>query len=132
MTTPLGFTRQHIGQHVTSPGGLGGQCVDWANLWLMECGGAEQFANAVSWVTLRIPGWVWVPNGPSNAPPAGALVVWGPYPPLGIGQYGHIALALAADSMELVTSDQNWPPGAAVALVLHTYGGVLGWQQRAA
>ena len=43
------------------------------------------------------------------------------------GVFGHIAIALAADPMALLTFDQNWPEGSPSALTLHDYGGVLGW-----
>lgn len=70
------------------------------------------------------------PNGPSNFPQAGAVVVWDETPELSIGPYGHTALALLADSQRLVSLDQDWPPGAAVSVVVHDYRGVHGWLTR--
>jgi hypothetical protein len=125
----LSFTSRHLGSFVTAPGGVGHQCVDLANLYLLEEYRApHQYLNAKDWVHASIPGWAWVANTPLNVPPAGALVVWGPYAPLSIGQYGHIALVLVADVNRLVSTDQDWPFGAPCTLQLHTYGGVLGWQ----
>lgn len=128
--TPLDFAWKHIGDVVTAPNGLGGQCVDLANLWLLEAYGLPHvYADAVNWRLAHIPGWHWVQNGPTNYPPPGALVVWGPNAPWGIGQAGHIALVLAADANHILTLDQNWPEHAPTSVHLHDYRGVLGWQQ---
>lgn len=131
MVGVLEFAAAHQGRRVTAPGGIGGQCVDVANLWLAACGGSPVRANAADWPDHAIPGWVWVPNDPHNAPPPGAIVVWyGNVPAMGIGPYGHIAVALAADMWTLVTLDQDWPPDAPVQLVVHGYTGVHGWFAR--
>lgn len=128
--TPFGFVAKYLGQSVTAPGGLGGQCVDLANLYLVECRNLQPVRlNAVDWATHAIPGMKWQPNGPVNSPPSGSLVVWGPDPAIGTGQYGHIALALAGDPSNFVSVDQDWPFGAPVALTLHGYLGVLGWHR---
>jgi hypothetical protein len=103
--------------------------VDLVNIYLAHLGHPAVWANAASWAGAgRVPGWTWVANGPVNAPPAGAIVVWRPnVPALALGPFGHIAIALAADPDALLTLDQNWPVGAPVAPVLHIYGGVAGW-----
>ncbi len=123
----LAFAQRHLGQRVTAPGGLGGQCVDLADLWLIEGrGGQPVRLNAKDWVGARIPGLKFTANTATNVPPRGALVVWGPAPEVGIGEFGHIALNLTADAMVLCSCDQNW--GAElVSLELHSYHGVLGW-----
>lgn len=125
----LTWARGLQGAHVAAPGGLGGQCVDLANLYLAHLGYPAVRANAADWAGPgRVPGWRWTANGPVNAPPAGALVVWrANVPAVGIGPFGHIAIALAADGDGLLTLDQGWPPGAPVSAVLHVYGGVAGW-----
>ena len=117
------------GRRITAPGGLGGQCVDVANVYVLARGLQAVRANAVDWAAAgRLPRpWRWEPNGPSNAPPGGAVVVWGPWAAHGISVYGHIAVALAADGAALLSLDQDWPPGAGCALVWHDYGGVRGW-----
>lgn len=128
--TVLDFVSRYLGQYVTAPGGAGNQCVDLANEYLIEAlGRAKVWANAVDWQRAQIKGMKWVNNLPNNAPKQGSLVVWGPYAPLAIGPFGHIALVLAADRMHLVTADQNYPDGSPVNLQLHTYDGVLGWQE---
>lgn len=127
----LEFAASFQGRRVTAPGGLGGQCVDLANLWLVACGYSPVRANAAVWATATLAGWRWTANTPTNFPGAGAIVVWrGDVPALGIGPYGHIAVAIEADQWTLVTVDQDWPPGAGVALVAHDYTGVAGWWTR--
>lgn len=123
------WARVRVGQVVTAPGGLGGQCVDLANVYLVARMAALVRRNAADWALPGIlPGWTWEPNGPVNAPPAGGLVVWRRNVTLqGIGQYGHVAIALAADPGQLLTLDQGWPEGAPVSLVWHPYVGVAGW-----
>ena len=128
----LAFVQAHLNQRVTAPGGIGGQCVDLANLYMQDV--LQQplvRLNAVDWRTAKISGMVWTPNSPVNSPPPDSIVIWGPNAAAGTGQYGHIAIALAADSMTLLTFDQDWPYGAPCSLTLHTYDGVLGWHQLA-
>lgn len=128
--SPLVFAAKYIGQVVTAPGGDGGQCVDLANIWLAANRGTPPVRlNAVDWATTAIRSWKWIANTPQNSPARGSLVVWGQNAAVGTGQYGHIAIALTADSAELVTLDQDWPFGSPVALTLHSYEGVLGWWQ---
>lgn len=125
--TPLAFAQRHLGQRVTAPGGLGGQCVDLVNVWLVESRGlAPVHRNAVDWASRRLTGLTWVANTPANVPPRGAIVVWGPAASIGVGAFGHIALNLTADAMNLATLDQNWGVEL-VTIELHRYIGVLGW-----
>jgi hypothetical protein len=127
--TPLDFLAKYIGAYLTAPGGDGGQCVDLVNLYIqMAHGTPHQFKNAIDWAGLAIPGWRWVSNSQSNFPKAGDLVVWGENAAIGTGPNGHIAVALAADSMHLLSMDQNWPDGSPTAMQLHSYIAVLGWQ----
>lgn len=130
--TPLDFAWKHVGDVLTAPGGLGGECVDLANLWLLEAFRLPHvFANAKDWEFAAIKGFSWVRNTPTNVPSAGDLVVWGPEPAWGIGANGHIALCLVADVNHLLSLDQNWPEKSPVAVKFHDYRGVLGWQHRA-
>lgn len=124
----LQFVSANLGKHVQSPGGLGGQCVDLTNLYLMDVVVSPQVhANAVDWRNAKITEMHWVDNTPANNPPFGAIVVWQEYAPHGIGVNGHIAIVVQSDENSLVTCDQNWLDNAPVSLVLHDYGGVLGW-----
>jgi CHAP domain len=129
--TTLDFVARHLRHRVQSAGGLGGECVDLAVLYLAEVyGSAGPQANAVDWARLKVPGFTWVPNKPTNNPAMGDLVVWAQWDAYSIGPNGHIALALAASPMYLVSCDQNWPTGTPVSLVLHSYPGVAGWHTR--
>lgn len=126
----LGFVNKHLQAFATAPGGVGKQCVDLVNLYLIERWGRPPVRlNAVDWRSASIDGYQWTANSPDNSPSIGDLVVWGPYAPLGVGPYGHIALCLLADSSHIVSFDQDWPFGAPCSLQLHGYGGVLGWQR---
>lgn len=128
--TPLDFAWAHIGDELTAPQGDGGQCVDLANLWLLEAFGLPHvFRDAVDWRNVVIRRYKWVANLPLNAPTPASLVVWGPNQDWGIGQAGHIALCLSADRNHFVALEQNWPEGSPARLHLHDYRGVLGWQQ---
>jgi hypothetical protein len=128
--TLLDFVAKYNGQYVTAPGGDGNQCVDLANLYLIEVRKQPKiWADAVAWQRATIKGMVWVPNGPSNAPPAGSLVVWGHNANAGTGAAGHIAVSLLADGMRLLSFDQNYPEGSPCHVQPHTYDGVLGWHR---
>ncbi len=122
------FVARYLGQSVQAPGGLGGECVDLANLWLAARNPPlpHVYRDAVNWRE-AIPGLTWTANEPTNSPPPGALVVWQPTPELGIGQAGHIAVALVADANSIVSLDQNWN-WRYVHFVVHSYAGVIGWQ----
>ena len=128
MTSVVSFVYGVLGKRLTAPGGLGGQCVDAANAWLVHVGIPEVFQNAADWATVAYPHLKWEANGPVNFPAPGSLVVWRAYGGHGIGPYGHIAVCVAADAHALVTLDQNWPEGSPCALVAHDYIGVAGWQ----
>ena len=117
------------GKLVAAPGGLGGQCVDLANLYMLARGFKEVHANAIDWAKAGTlpPPWHWVANAPLNHPHLGDLAVWGEESAVGTGQYGHIAVVLAGDALELLSLDQDWPIGSPASLVLHDYRGVRGW-----
>jgi len=126
--TLLAFVQANLSRRLTAPGGLGGQCVDAVNVYLHDVYGMPPVrADAVNWEHATLPGWRWVPNSPTNSPTIGAIVVWGLAPAVGVGALGHVAVALVADSMILVTVDQNWPEAAPLRVVVHSYVGVRGW-----
>lgn len=128
MSGVLEFAAARIGRHVASPGGEGGQCVDLVELWAIAEGRTPIPGNAVDLFTnASAAQWRKVANGPTNFPQPRDIVVWGPSRAVGIGVDGHTAVCLAADSMWLLSLDQNWPEGAPVSVVLHTYAGVVGW-----
>jgi hypothetical protein len=128
MSKLLTFIRDHVGKQVRSPGGEGGQCVDLVELWLLALDHPTVPGNAVDlWRNAPTSAYELVANGPANAPAPGDVVVWHRAPAVGIGPDGHTAVAVAADSMTLLTLDQNWPSGAYTALIVHPYTGVTGW-----
>jgi hypothetical protein len=124
------FIMQVMGQVIQAPYGLGGQCVDLANLYILRCYNLPHvYRNAVDWATVHIPGFEWEPNGPSNAPGLGSLVVWGSSAAAGTGANGHIALGIEGDASLFLSVDQNWGPIVACRFVMHSYVGVLGWHK---
>lgn len=128
MISPFRFFLDVYRQRITATGGLGGTCVDLANEYLDRCYNLPHvWANAVDWQHVHLPGWGWTENTPRNFPPLDSLVVWGPAASVGIGDYGHIAIAIAADLTFAITFDQNWPEGSGCVYVEHTYDGVIGW-----
>lgn len=125
----LSWLARFLGVPIDYDGADGPQCVDAVNSYLtLERGVHAVSGNAVDIARQRIAGAVWVANTPTNAPSPGDVVVWqGGVPALGIGQYGHCAIALLADSVTLLSADQNWAGHRYLAVQLHTYVGVLGW-----
>jgi len=120
-----------LGKKIKAPGAWGGQCVDAADDYLSRVYGLQPVRlNAVDWYRQGVPGFTTVANSPTNYPPPGALVVWGPNQIAGTGQYGHIAVVVAANANVLVTVDQNWAGLRVCRIVEHTYNGVLGWLLR--
>ena len=108
----------------------GGQCMDLVQDYVTRVYGMGHLpGNAVDQPREAIwrLGWLWVPNGPNNFPPPGAVVVWGMNGRVGTSVYGHIAVALTADSMHILSIDENWPAGSPASFVWHSYDGVMGW-----
>lgn len=126
--TCAGFLARYLHQTITAPGGLGGECVDAANQYLISVLGLPPVrANAVDWAAAAVSKSVFLPNQPTNSPATGDIVVWGPSPPVGIGANGHIAVVIVADVMHLLSADQNWNGVHALEIAVHSYRGVLGW-----
>lgn len=118
-----------LGHTLGTDNGDHGQCTGAANDYLWTCHAQPAVrANAVDWRHELLHGWRWINNLPTNAPKQGDIVVWGAHAvnPQ-ISKYGHVAVALAADASRIVSVDQNWPDGEPLAVVCHTYGGVIGW-----
>lgn len=68
-----------------------------------------------------------IPNGPSNKPTVGSLVVFDKT----VGPAGHISLETGkSDNINALTFDQNWSGAQYARLISHTkYTGVVGWLQ---
>lgn len=125
----LDFVALNYHKRVTAPGGIGGQCVDLANIYLDALFSLPPVRlDAVDWRGTKLPGFTWEVNTPLNSPPPGSLVVWQPTSVIGVGQFGHIAIALTAASMHLLTFDQDWWVEQCIP-VLHDYRGVAGWHR---
>lgn len=113
---------------VTAPGGLGGQCMDLVNDYLLSVRMVLALrCNAVDLPAHRPGRAGWTANGPLNFPSPGAIVVWGPSVTLRIGEFGHTAIAVLANPGQILSLDQNWPEGNVTHLVTHQYHSVIGW-----
>ncbi len=117
------------GVFVDWDGWYGDQCVDWAQI-VNKSYGAPALTGAAAkdiWNTYPQSHYTRIPNGATNFPSEGDIVIWG----TGIGPAGHIAVARkGCTSMLLKTMDQNFPTGSRVHSVDHNYKGCLGWLRR--
>lgn len=123
------WARSVINQSLDLDGSFGPQCMDLVNHYAQTCLGIPRFwGNAIDVSRQKPVGMRWEENRPFNAPPPGAVVVWGPTgPPASISEFGHVAVALVADPHYLVSIDQNWLGEPRVRAIGHTYQGCLGW-----
>ncbi len=125
-TALLAFVQKYLGHANTgdTPGNMG-QCVGLVEVWIDVNKHPHIAGNAVDLLdNADLAHYQLFRNGPTNFPPAGAIVCWdGSW---GAG-YGHCAVVLAANSMQLVVAEQNDPEGAAPLVATHSYGGVAGW-----
>jgi CHAP domain len=124
------FVAKYDGVRVTAPGGIGGQCVDLVNEYILEVFGfPHEWKNALDWFGTDTAHFDWIRNNPtdlSQIPPRGSIMVWGPGPQTGPnGQ--HIDIVLSAGAQNFVGFDQNWPIGAYAHHVVHIYPGIVGW-----
>ena len=130
------YVQEHLGQVVDVPGWPDEpECTDWSLSWFINQGGngSQVHGNAAQWASQNWAGWVFIPNTPTNLPAPGDIIIWGAAPSLGISVDGHTAVAYRNITVSGLTSaDQNWPDGSPVALVNHSYVGVLGWQHQIA
>lgn len=108
----------------TNPANIG-QCTGLAMLWVKENNKPLIWANAKDLLDQAdLTAYTMYKNQPHNAPPAGALVVWGAS---WGGGYGHVAVVVAANDMHLAVFEQNDPTGSGPTVATHTYDGVIGW-----
>ena len=102
-----------------------GQCVGLVELWLLNNNKPAIWANAVDLLdTADKKYYKKVVNIPTNEPPPGAVVCWDST--WGNG-YGHTAIVVAANVLELVVFEQNNPLGYAPIVSTHGYSHVTGW-----
>jgi len=128
----LEWVKANLGRSIDLDHEYGSQCVDLVESYLTNFLRMPAWpGNAIDFSRGHYPGWVWVPNTPSNFPIAGDVVVWGgPNVEVGTTAFGHCAIALAASPNTLLVLSQNWPPGSPTLLKLMDYRAVLGWQHR--
>jgi hypothetical protein len=122
------FIARWSGRYAQAPGGLGGQCVDLANLWLLNLGLPPIRANAIGFRWTIEPGFAWVGNTAAGVPSPSDLVVWGPDVRVGVTDLGHVAIFVAGDRNSFVSFEANWPLGSFPHVQRHDYRGVVGWQ----
>jgi hypothetical protein len=102
-----------------------GQCVALIENWVALSGKPHIWGNAADLLT-NAPRTAYkvVNNSPSNSPLPGDVVVWGTS---WGGGFGHTAVVIAANSMQLVVIEQNNPTASPPVVATHGYGGVIGW-----
>ena len=127
--TPMNLTafiQQYLGKLNVGDNAVNrGQCVGLVEVWLTANGKPHISGNAKDLVDnadLKV--YKTFHNGPTNSPPAGAIVVWsGAWG----GGYGHTAIAVAGNADKLAVFEQNDPTGAPCLVATHDYSGVYGW-----
>lgn len=102
-----------------------GQCVGLIELWCDVHQHPHIAGNAVDLLRLADrSAYEVVINNPTNYPPPGAIVCWDSS---WGGGFGHCAVVVAAQSMQVVVFEQNNPSGSAPRVATHGYVGVAGW-----
>jgi len=143
MITLSTFMARNTGLHLDWDRHYGAQCVDLIEFYLRDVLGLPPLAgNAVdeygensrflTWTHKAVAGYgpgaaTSSTRNPTNRPPYGSIVVWGPSTIVGTGVNGHTAIALNAYADHFISFDQNWPVGSPCHQVKHTYPGVIGW-----
>lgn len=119
------FVQRYNGKGIDEDGGYGFQCVDLVNQYVRDVLGLKRWAgNAVDkWENYPKKDYDRITNTPQNAPQAGDIIIWGKQ----VGEYGHIAVCLSANTNNFISFDQNWPLGTVCHTFQHSYFGVLGW-----
>jgi CHAP domain len=102
-----------------------GQCVGLIEVWLDQHKLEHIWGDAKDLLANADPQiYTVVKNGPNNAPPRGAIVVWDR---TWGGGYGHTAICVASTPLHLAVFEQNDPDGYPPLLATHDYNGVAGW-----
>ncbi len=107
---------------------FGAQCKDEAQRYIMEVLGypALPLGNAIDMPNVYQKNlYTWFPYVQGNVIQPGDIGIWGSQ----IGVDGHIDFATdaPADAQFWQGCDQNWPLDNGVALIHHSYAGMLGW-----
>ena len=123
------FVKKWAGQNVDANGNVSGdpafgQCVDLANLWLINLGIDPIFHKDAKDFPFGLSSDIsWFGNSPNAIPEAGDLVVWG----TGLNPHGHIAVFVYGDANSFTSFDQNYPKYSPCHLQNHNYKNVIGW-----
>lgn len=120
------FISQYLGKANTGENPVNkGQCVGLIEVWLTANGKPHIPGNAVDLIANADPKFYRkVVNIPTNVPPPGAIVCWnGTWG----GGYGHTAVVVAANVLQLVVFEQNDPFSAPPVVATHSYNGIQGW-----
>ena len=122
----IAFINKYLGVANTGDNPVNkGQCTGLVEVWIDEHKFPHVYGNAKDLLanadTTR---YTVVTNGPNNFPPPGAILVWGAS---WGGGYGHTAIVVAANGMQVVTFEQNDPGGSPPLVATHSYDGVTGW-----
>ena len=118
------------GRAVDEDGYYGAQCADLILRYVKLCWpGHPRFeGDAAGWSRQVLHGFIWIDNGPHNAPGRGDVIVWdGRQNSVGVGVLGHTSICVVADENVIVGFDQNWDAVRSARLVIHSYSGVAGW-----
>jgi hypothetical protein len=123
------FLHKWNGKYIPPKFGANYQCVALVNQFTSEAWHVfwPRLSAAGDFVGYNVPGFTFIRNTPTNYPYPGDIVEWGKSPTL---PWGHIGIAVAADSMHLNSFDQNWPIGSPAHVQAHTYVGVSGWHRK--
>ena len=120
------FISQYLGKANTGENPVNrGQCVGLIEVWLTANGKPHIPGNAVDLLANADPKvYKKTVNIPTNVPPPGAIVCWnGTWG----GGYGHTAVVVAANVLQLVVFEQNDPFSAPPVVATHSYNGIQGW-----
>jgi hypothetical protein len=128
------FTTKYKGRFVDYDHAFGAQCVDLMRQYCYDVRGVDGYmaipstgaAKNIFYNFKDNKYFVKVLNGKYNAPKKGDIVFFGTYLFL-YGLSGHVAVCEAADAMNLLTFDQNYPTGTPCHFQKHSYKGCLGW-----
>jgi len=114
------FIKNNNGEKVEFDGKYDFQCVDLVQFYNRDVIGGPKFSgNAKEYCRNQHPSHYSLrKNTPLYIPPRGSIAVWNNK--VG-GGFGHNAIVLSASLMRFTSLDQNWPTGAPVSVVRHTY-----------
>jgi hypothetical protein len=123
------FVTAHNGQYVNFDQVYGPQCMDLYRVYVRDVLGFEQSKGvANAWqVYYNYPAALWerIPNGPTNYPQPGDVVIWSRWYSRSLT--GHIAICVDAGDSWLTCFSQNDPGGSPCILKEYGYRYVLGW-----